>query len=92
MLLKQLLSNPYQVRLNDHSPFGDLTTSISHTGVQKAIFGNAYLFLRKHVKDGRNRAEIVVLLLVEQMYMNNLYHNAFSIFFLANILNSTYIE
>lgn len=80
------------MRLNDHSPFGDLTTPVGHTGVQKAIFGNAYLFLRKHIKDGRNRAEIVVLFLVEQMYMNNLYHNAFSIFFLTNIGNSTYIE
>ena len=80
------------MRLNDHSPFGDLTASIRHTGVQKAIFVNAYLLIRKHVKDGRNRAEIVVLLLVEQMYMDNLYHNVFGISFVANILNNAYIE
>lgn len=80
------------MRLDNYRPFGDLAASIGHTGVQEAVFGNAYLFLRQHVKDGRNRAEIVVPLLVYQMYMDNLYHNVFGIYFITNIPNSTYIE
>ena len=80
------------MRLYDHRPFGHFATSVGHTGVQEAVLGDPDLLLRQRIENGGNRAEIVILLLVDQMYMDNLYHNVFSIFFAANIPNSTYIE
>ena len=78
--------------LDNHCPFSNLAASIGQTCVQKAVFGNANLYLTQYVKDGRYATEIVVFLLVDQMYMNNLRHNSFSIFFVANILNNNYME
>ncbi len=92
MQIKQLLTTPYQVRLDNHRPSGDFTTSVSQSGVQKAAFGNAYLCLAQHIEDGRNAPEIEVLLLIDQMYMDNLCHNSFGIFFLVNIPNNNYME
>lgn len=80
------------MRLDNHRPFGNLAATIRQSGVQKAAFGNPDFCLRQHTKDGRKTAEIVVLLLIDQMYMDNLCHNSFGTFFLANIPNNNYIE
>ncbi len=80
------------MRLDNHRSLGDLAASIGHTGVQETVLSDANLLFCQHVKNGGNRSEIVVLLLVDQMYMDNLYHNAFRIFFSANIPNNAYIE
>lgn len=92
MLIKQLFTTSYQVRLDDHRPFGNFTATIAQAGVQKAVLGDTYLFLRQHIKDGRNRTEIIILLLVDQMHMYNLCHILYCINIDANILNNNYME
>lgn len=73
--IKQLFTASYQVGLDNHRPTGDFTASVRHSGVQQAVFSNAYLFLRQHVINGRNAPEIVVLLFVDQMYMDYFRHS-----------------
>ena len=79
MPIKQLFTASYQVRLDNHSPTGDFTASVRHSGVQEAAFGDAHLFLRQHVIYGRNAAEIVVF-------------HVITVLFAANIPNNNYME
>lgn len=87
-----LLSTPYQMRLYNHRPFGYFTATIGHSGVQKAVLGDPDFILRQHVKNGGDRTKIEVLFLVDQVYMDYFCHSVFRIFFVANILNSSYME
>lgn len=92
MQIKQLLTTPYQVRLDDHRPLGYFTASVAHPSMQKAAFSNSYLCLCQHIEDGGKTTEIVILLLVKQMYMDNLRHILFGIIIFTNILNNNYME
>lgn len=80
------------MRLDDHRSFGHFATSVGHTGMQEAVLGDPNFRLRKHVKNGGNRAEIVILFLKYQVYMDYFCHSVFRIFFVANIPNNSYIE
>lgn len=86
------LSTPYQMRLDDHRPFGYFAASVGHSGVQEAVLGDPDLFLTQHVEDGGNGAKIVVLFLEDQMHMDYFCHSVYSTFLDANILNNAYIE
>ena len=77
LFIHSLLSAPYQMRLDDHRPFGHFATSV---------------FLAQHVEDGGNGAKIVVLFLEDQMHMDYFYHSVYSTFLDANILNNAYME
>lgn len=92
LFIHSLLSAPYQMRLDDHRPFGHFATSVGHSGVQEAVLGDPDLFLAQHVEDGGNGAKIVVLFLEDQMHMDYFYHSVYSTFFDANILNNAYME
>ena len=78
--------------MDNHRPPGDLTASVRHSGVQQAALGDAYLVFRQHVKDGRQASEIVVLLLVNQVYMDYFRHGIYRIGYAANIPNNQYME
>ena len=80
------------MRLDDHSPFGHFATSVGHSSVQKAVLGDPDIFLCQRVENGGNRAEIVILFLKDQMYMDYFCHSVFRIFFVANIPNNNYME
>ena len=80
MPIKQLFTASYQVRLDNHSPTGDFTASVRHSGVQEAAFGDAHLFLRQHVIYGRNAAEIVVFLLVDKMHVDYFRHGYIALY------------
>ena len=90
--IRLLLSAPYQLRLYDHRPFGHFATSVGHTGVQEAVLGDPDLLLRQRIENGGNRAEIVILFLKYQVYMDYFCHSIFRIFFVANIPNNHYME
>ena len=90
--IKQLFTASYQVRLYDHCPFRDFAAFIAHPSVQEAVFSDPDLVLRQRVKDGGNRTEIVIFLLVDQMYMYNLCHILYCIYSDANIPNNNYME
>ena len=92
LFIHSLLSAPYQMRLDDHRPFGHFATSVGHSSVQKAVLGDPDLFLCQRVENGGNRAEIVILFLKDQMYMDYFCHSVFRIFFVANIPNNNYME
>lgn len=80
------------MRLYDHGSFGYLHASICHTGMQQAALCDPYFLLCERVKDSRNRAKVVVLLLKDQVHMYYLCHASFRMFHAANIPNNYYLE
>ena len=80
------------MRLYDHRPFGHFATSRRSYRRAGAVLGDPDLLLRQRIENGGNRAEIVILFLKYQVYMDYFCHSIFRIFFVANIPNNHYME